>query len=542
MFHPYLLAAPVLGILWLFRLAVQRLRRHSINHLPGPPQGSWLVGNVPDLNRPEQMGDAEFAWVKEHGTTLHIKHTFGTDRLWTADPKAMQYIMNTAGYNFPKPNETRVGVEMLLGRGLVWAEGSQHSRQRKIMNPAFSFAALRGFVPLFRQTAQRAVNKIKDDIFLKSESSVVNIMQWLSLTTLDAVGEAAFGYQFHAIDKGNDSYLANAYQDLFTESFLDRPDISFAVETILGYLPSWFTYLIVRLPIGRFKRIHDYITVAIEVAQEIVDKQTSLYLDGKEGSKDVMSILVRANLSEDPKSKLSAEEILPQMTTLFLAGHDTTAVTAAWALYQLSLHREYQTLIREEIAATRAAAAERGDSDLTIADLDSMKYLLAAMKETLRYHPIAVGLFREAARDDVIPLSTPQKTKTGEMVTSVPISKGQQVTISFLAYNRLPEVWGPDADQWRPERFLEGGAGSQKTSLGVIANIATFSSGLRSCIGWRFALLEMQAILVEFLENFEFSPPPGNVEIFMGPAGIMAPMVKDAKERKAELPITMTAL
>ncbi|KIJ23530.1 hypothetical protein M422DRAFT_275874 [Sphaerobolus stellatus SS14] len=533
------LAGSLLGSLWLIRLVISRVRRRSINHLAGPPPGSWLVGNTAALISPKEIGDADFFWIKEYGTTLHVKHTFGEDSLWTADPKAIQYIFNTSGYNYLKPN--RIGVEMLLGRGLVWAEGSQHARQRKIMNPAFSFTALRGFLPLFRQTAQRAVNKLKDDKFAGAENKVINIMPWLSLITLDAIGETAFGYQFDAVQKGNESKLAAAYENLMTDAFSNRSDISVAIEQIFERIPVWLVHLILRLPIGRFKRLCDYLRVAREVAQDIVDKQTALYMDGKEGSKDVMSILVRANLSQDPKSKLSAEEIIPQMTTLFLAGHDTTALTSTWAIHQLSRHPEFQQRIRDEIKATRAAARDRGDTELTVADLDSMKCLLAVMKETLRFHPIVPLLVREAARDDIIPLSIPQKTKTGEIITSVPISKGQHIELSLLAYNRLPEVWGPDADQWRPERFLEGTL-APETSLGVFANLATFSSGVRGCIGWRFAVLEMQAILIEMLENFEFSPPPGDVEIILGPAGFMTPMIKGAKEPKGELPVTMTAL
>jgi len=297
-----------------------------------------------------------------------------------------------------------------------------------------------------------------------------------------------------------------------------------------------------KLPVERLKRLHDYMTVANEVAKDIVDKQTGLYASGKEGSKDVMSILVRANLSEDPKTKLTDDEIIPQMTTLFLAGHDTTATTSSWMLYHLSRHKEYQTVVREEIKAARAAAKARGDVELTIADLDSMKYLVAAMKETIRYNPIVSALTREAGRDDIIPLSIPQKTVTGETITSIPISRGQRIQLSFLAYNRLQEVWGPDADVWNPKRFIDGSQSSQKTTLGVLSNIATFGSGVRSCIGWRFAILEMQAILIELLENFEFSPPPGNVEIIRGPAGIMTPMVKGATKRRGNLPLTVTAL
>jgi cytochrome P450 len=67
-------------------------------------------------------------------------------------------------------------------------------------------------------------------------------------------------------------------------------------------------------------------------------------------------------------------------STLMLAGHETTASTLTWAFYELSKHPEYQKKIREEIKSARAQASQRGDDELSIADLDSMKYLLAAMK------------------------------------------------------------------------------------------------------------------------------------------------------------------
>ncbi|KIJ52314.1 hypothetical protein M422DRAFT_156793, partial [Sphaerobolus stellatus SS14] len=109
--------------------------------------------------------------------------------------------------------------------------------------------------------------------------------------------------------------------------------------------------------------------------------------------------------------------------------------------------------------------------------------------ETLHYHPIVSNLSREAGKDGVIPLDIPQKTKNGETITSVLVSKGQYVMLPLIAYNRLPQVWGSDADQWRPERFLEDIKSTQKTTVGVIGNVSSFSSGLRSCIGYVSMLL-----------------------------------------------------
>ncbi|KIJ55998.1 hypothetical protein M422DRAFT_138272, partial [Sphaerobolus stellatus SS14] len=519
-----LLVGPVLLALWAIHRIIRRSKRHSIDYLPGPSRKSWWVGNLPSFFRPKEFGEADLNFTKEYGTAIRTTTSFGRDVLFTSDPKAIQYIMNTSGYNFPKPADRRVALEMVTGRGLVWAEGAQHARQRKIMNPAFSFSALRGFMPLFRGTARKAVTKMRRDFLANEEPQVVNVLTWLQRTTLDAIGEAAFGYKFHAIDQKEESVLAKAYDNLLPKSSMHRPDFSFIFETFLGFLPSWLVKLGINVPIGRFKLLSNYMRVAEKVAQEIIDKQTDLYLKGKEGSKDVMSLLVRANLSEDPRTKLSSKEIIPQMTTLFLAGHDTTATTTAWFLYELAKYPECQTRIREEIAAVKAAVAERGDTEPTIADLDGMEYTLAAMKETLRFHGIVANLSREATRDDVIPLQFPQKTKYNDTVTSIPVSKGQYIILSLFAYNRLTQVWGPDADKWKPERFLSGSLKeSQKVNVGVIGNVMSFSSGLRSCVGWRFAVLEMQAILMELIENFEFTLAP-NVEIYPAFAGLMSPM------------------
>jgi len=150
-----------------------------------------------------------------------------------------------------------------------------------------------------------------------------------------------------------------------------------------------------------------------------------------------------------------AEPFLIFHSTLFLAGHDTTAITASWVLHRLSLNKEYQTVVRDEIKAAQAASQARGE-ELTIADLESMKFLVAAMKvteylriiptlslvhlsfpqETLRFDSIILGIIREAERDDVIPLSIPQKTMDGDTITSIPISPGQRVMMSFNSYNR----------------------------------------------------------------------------------------------------------
>ncbi|KAF8507787.1 PAH-inducible cytochrome P450 monooxygenase PC-PAH 1 [Gautieria morchelliformis] len=482
-------------------------------------------GNLPDLLRPDNAAEAEFAWIRTYGTALKIKGALGIDILFVADPKALHYILNTGGYHFPKPQQNLATSRIVTGEGIFFAQGAQHARHRKIMNPAFSYGALRVFLPMFRHTAQRTVAKWKGAIARShgaSESVVLNIPRWLALTALDALGATAFDYHFGALDEEG-TELSELYMNLFADSFFKRTDFTIAFEALWGYLPLGLVKFIQMAPTRQLGRLRAYMKVARRVAKDIVDVQTETYSAGKEGGKDVMSILIRANLSEDTNTKLSEEEIMAQLTSLMLAGHDTTAITVTWALHELSKCPAFQDAIREEIKYTRAQAAKRGDGELSVADLDSMKLLLAALKETLRYHPILSVVNREAGRDDVIPLSEPVMTKTGEMLSSIPVRKGQRLVISVAAYNRR-SVWGHDADVWRPERFLEDAELERKKKLGVIGNVATFSGGVRGCVGWRFAMIEMQAILIELLEHFEFSPAPGDREIIRGASGFVIPM------------------
>lgn len=146
--------------------------------------------------------------------------------------------------------------------------------------------------------------------------------------------------------------------------------------------------------------------------------------------------------------------------TLLLAGHDTTAISITWLLWELAKHPEYQTKIREELVIARAEATARGDSDFSIADLEGLTMLQAALKvctqrshlssksdsglmrslsglqEGMRLHPIVWTLVRAAGRDDVIPLAYPITSKSGEQISAIPVSKGQSIQLSICTYNR----------------------------------------------------------------------------------------------------------
>ncbi|KAJ3819915.1 cytochrome P450 [Lentinula raphanica] len=255
-----------------------------------------------------------------------------------------------------------------------------------------------------------------------------------------------------------------------------------------------------------------------------------------------MSLLVKANLeaSQNPKLRLSEAELLAQMRVLLFAGHETSGTSLTFALFELARHPEFQDRLRKEIRDVERNIMERGITEFTVQDLDSMPILNAVVKETLRFHPVAVHLFRVAVEDEVLPLSKPIVSTTGETLRELVVPKGTRIVGSIPAYNRHKDVFGIDAFEFNIDRWLQPGYINNDVSVGVYANLATFSAGIRSCIGWRFALLELQAFLVELIRNFEFTTTPALDGIRRESAFLMAPTLEGEVEKGSQMPLKVS--
>ncbi|KAL0955332.1 hypothetical protein HGRIS_004215 [Hohenbuehelia grisea] len=437
--------------------------RGSVSYLRGPVKPSFMLGHMHELRNDVEVGELEFSWAREYGPTFQIGGCFGTDVVFLADPKGLQYVMQTAAYHFRKPSDVIETTSLLLGRGILSVEGQTHQRHRKVMNPAFTAQQLRTFLPLFQRSASRLTQKWKNEIH--DGSREFNVVRWLARLTLDALGDAAFDYRFGALDNASNE-LAKSFSTLVTDTGVRMSKAAILFRSLLKHLPSPFLKLLMILPTPSFRRFSQFRILSQNIASGLIrDKASVVSIDST--SRDVLSILARSNQAEDEKKRLDEDEVLSQMATLMLAGHETTAQTLTWLLYELAKNPDDQRKIRDEIQSLRARC-ENGE-DFTITDLDSLLYTTACVKEVLRVHPIVPTLSRVAGRDEVIPLQTAVTSTTGEPINEVIVKKGQEIFIGISVYNRLPTVWGDDADQWRPSRFLEGR--EKQASVGVFANL-----------------------------------------------------------------------
>lgn len=214
----------------------------------------------------------------------------------------------------------------------------------------------------------------------------------------------------------------------------------------------------------------------------------------KSGSKPTVDIL-SAMLSESEVS-FTNQQLEEQLMTFVAAGHETTASAMSWALMVLCKYPEIQRRLRDEIWAKTDAAAWDSTGTATVADtqLADMPYLQAFCNEVLRVYPPIPMTIREAAVDTSL--------------AGHPIPKGTAVVVAIWGSNSSTALWGPDAAQFRPERWLESPSGGCKSSYAL----QTFLSGPRSCIGVNFAKHEFQCLVAAWVGRLETRFGPGQEE------------------------------
>ncbi|PBK92236.1 cytochrome P450 [Armillaria gallica] len=319
---------------------------------------------------------------------------------------------------------------------------------------------------------------------------------------------AAFRYYFSALDgvEGEQGELRDALHNVV---------IKLLYPALWRIIPGFASDIFGLIPLRVTRRLRRFKASSHRVARSIFQNQWRIAAQDKE--KDIVNLLV-SYLIQDAKKRMTGGEIYSQ--TFTFARHDTTSNTISWLLYKICRYPDVQLRIRHKISEMR-------ERDPLSSDHDSMPTLNAAIKDTLRFHSFVTTLNRISSKDDVLPLSKLVYLLDGSAFSEIPIPKGQVVLASIYTYNRLPSVWGEDADKWNPDRFLRPQPHMQ-TSLGVCFTLQDDIQCWYSCI-WKFAysVMEMQVIVTEPLSSFEFSLPEEDFEL-MHPfwAQSISPVVK----------------
>ncbi|KAF9557445.1 cytochrome P450 [Agrocybe pediades] len=535
--------AVLLSAIWLaWRMLRGVSSRSTLDNIPGPAGGNWFTGHLTKLFSATAWGfHRELA--EKFGSVVRVRGPFGATELYTFDPKAVHHLLVKDQNIYDESKFFFEINKIMFGEGIFTSKGDAHRRQRKMLNPVFSIAHMREMSLIFYEVAHKVRKVFEQKV--KNGPAEIDVMEWMTRLALELIGQSGLGYSF---DELTENAVPHRYGEA-AKSLVPKQAKSIAILVpLIPYLTkigtAKFRRAIVDLiPASELKDLKDIVDVLHETSVEIYESKKKAISEGDEAlsrqigrGKDIMSILLKANMHADEDDKLSEEQLLGQVTSLTFAATDTTSGALSRTLHLLSAHKDVQSKVREEIRQARQA---NGGNDIGYDTLVSLPLLDAICRETLRLHPPVSTVLRVAYKDAVLPLSTPVKGINGEYISEIPVPEGTAFHISILNSNTNPELWGPDAYEWKPERWLNPLPQSLIDARipGVYSQLLTFIGGGRSCIGFKFSQLEMKVVLALLLEQFEFSPSGKN--IFWQMTGIATPNL-DANSTNPTLPMVVS--
>lgn len=471
-----------------------------LRHIPLAPGGSFLFGHTRQIIK-APSSKLQCEWVHHVPNDGFIRYSmFGTERLLLCNTRVLSEVLVTKAYDFVKPPGVRRGIGRTLGIGILLAEGDEHKVQRKNLMPAFAFRHVKDLYPTFwakakemtdclagasKVTPTTTMNGNQEPLLSEKASpegskhapGAIEVGGWVSRATLDIIGLSGMGQDFNSLQDENNK-LNQTYRTIFNQG-----PAGILLQLAGLVLPFWF---ITRLPLKINRQISDAATYVKQVCRELIAKKRASMAEKSRTDVDIISVALESGGFSD-------EDLVNQMMTFLVAGHETTATAMIWSMYLLCRHPEIQAKLRTELRAQLPSL----DEPVTAADFDRCQYLKACTNEILRlWAPVGLTL-RQADKDTSI---------NGQF-----IPKGTVIIISPWAINTSTALWGPDAKEFKPERWLDAD-GKANNKGGAESNFAflTFLHGPRSCIGQRFAQAEFECLLAGWLMRFETKFEEGN--------------------------------
>lgn len=427
-----------------------------------PPGGVPLLGHFPAYAR-DPLGFVTRVSAEYGGIVPFRLGPFPA--LLLTDPDAIHEVLVTKSRDFRKSRAAgRVGV--VVGNGLLLSEGETWRAHRRVVQPAFHHDR----VAAWGETMVREA-----EAFLSGweEGEVRDIHRDMAALTLSIVARTLLDSRLDERDIERVRQSATILTDHFDSRF----------NGLAYFIPDW-------LPTPGNLRMRR----AVRRLDRIVYRLIGIRRATDSRGADAISMLLEA--SSDEAKPLTDRELRDEVMTLFMAGHETTAVALAWSLHLLSESTEAAAALETELAAVLSGRLP------TLADLPRLRYTEAVVLEALRLYPPAYALSREAIKPTT--------------VAGRALPKGGIAFISVWATHRRPDLF-ESASMFRPERWLDGLA--RRLPRGAYL---PFAEGPRKCIGASFAMQETVLVLATIARRFSVEPVAVQ-EIRLRPAVTLRP-------------------
>ena len=424
------------------------------NRLPGP-KGTRVMGVMREFNR-DSLGFIE-RMQREYGDIVWTRFLY-VPALFLYHPDQIEYVLTTNTKNFKKAMTLRSNFfQRLVGNGLLTSEGEEWKRQRRLSNPAFHRERVATYATTMVDYAKRLVANWQTDETRDMHREMMRL-------TLEIVVRCLF-----SADVSSDVDHVGAILTEMVKPFASQATLKWILNN--------------RLPTPEHIRFHRLARKIDAVVYRLIAERRASGRD--EG--DLLSMLLAAH--DEDGSGMNDQQLRDEVMTLFLAGHETTALTLAWSWYLLGENPEAEKKFHAELDQVLGAR------DATFADLPRLKFTEQIVKESMRLYPPAYGLGREAINDCEI--------------GGYPVPAGTQVFMFQWATHRDARFFDQPLE-FNPERWTA----AFESQLPKYAYLP-FGAGPRVCIGASFAMMEMILVLATIGQRFRLQLVPDHpVEVY----------------------------
>ena len=402
--------------------------------------------------------------LKKFNGFLIVKIPFSSKKTYLTDkPNVIRHVLQKNNRNYTKSKLVQESVVPQIGNGLLTSEGEYWLKQRRAIQPAFH----RGKLEYISQVMSDEIKIFMDE-------------------TLERYANSGESFQI-------DTEMMHLAFKLVSKSLFgkdpedDKLDL---IGEVVSYGQQYQTKRI-RMPflkpwlyiIGQTSKNEKMKKLGQDLLMEII----SLRQESSEKKDDLLQMLIDTEYEDG--TKMSNQQLLDESLIIYVAGHETTAIAMAWAVYLIATHPNVEAKLVQSIADDLKGEAP------SFSNLRSLTYTTQVIEEAMRLYPPAWLVDREAINDDE--------------VDGIKIKKGIPISCLIYSMHRHPDFW-ENPNDFDPERFS-----SENKKKHVPFSYIPFGGGPRLCIGNNFAMMEMQLIIAMIFNkySFELIQDKGSIDI-----------------------------
>uniref|UniRef100_UPI003B6372B6 uncharacterized LOC105567836 n=1 Tax=Vollenhovia emeryi TaxID=411798 RepID=UPI003B6372B6 len=474
-----LLALGVIVYLLLYFYVQYGRDGQLINNIPGP-SGYPIIGHIHLF----AFSSSEELWK----TYVEITDQYSILKVWVflssvvsiRHPDDLEVILSST--NYIEKSNIYDALHPWLQTGLLTSGGAKWHTRRKILTPTFHFNILQKFVEILIEESESMTKSLKKE----GGTVVKDLMPFLSEHTLNAICETAMGISLQEMGSFQQWYRNAVHQMCQLVVYrLMRPWLY--INWIFSLTPAG------RKQLKVLNILHTFTEKIIAERKSYLKLTNGQYLkninnDVEEDDAEIkgtrkkrlamLDLLILAS----EEGLLTDSDIKEEVDTFVFEGHDTIATALCYALSLLAEHKDIQDRVRREINTVM----QENQGKLTMKSLQGLSYLERCIKEALRLYP-SVFFISRVVNEEV-------------QLKSYLIPAGTAVQLNIYGVHRDPNFW-PNPEVFDPDRFLPENIRNRHPYSYI-----PFSAGPRNCIGQRFAMLEMKAMMSHLIQKFYLEP------------------------------------